>query len=702
MPLGGVTIAMNRLFAALDRWTTLPDSRRRVLVWVLCGLFALNATFAALLNSGACDELAAHIPGGWLYLKSGEFSGGIDNFPLGQILIALPAAISGVSYTLWTEQHLFLFRLPVILMGLLTCLLTWRLGSRIFGEAAGLVALLFAAFCPNLLAHATLATLDLPTAFFVLLTLYLLDRYLERPDGRRMALLSLALAAATLIKIQALLLVPLVYGVLLLHLPRILRGESAWRSGPARPPAGADRSPAGGRPAGSVRLARLLPWVLLPVAWFVLVHLVYLHPPLRGGALLPPLYLEAFAGLREHNVQGHWGYLLGNYSTQGWWYFFPVAIAVKTPIVTLLLLAAGLVGARSRRALLLVTVPIVLFLAGAMASRINIGLRHVLMLYPFFAMAAGVGAVRIWNGGGTASIPWGRPLVAALVASYLVHAAFITPHHLSYFNLFAGGARNGHRVLVDSNYDWGTNDRFLRADLARSDRKVQINPYAFRPTSGEVIVNANALYGVLNGGEQAYAWLKELRPTRRIATTWFVYEVPSSVGSGQAEDREATTQVVAHLARVRTEFPRVGHPGFGTVLGRAFAEARAYDLAFETLRRTLAESPAYAPALHLGGELMTRWKLGILVFHGREYLDGVRTPPSDLAAGRDLDRTIAMARRSGRAVGLGRVHAELGLVLAEMGDGVRAGEQLRTALRFDPENREARALLERGDTRVGP
>ena len=89
-----------------------------IFVLLLAAFFA-NAFNDAIQNSGVCDELGAHIPSGYLYLKSGRFSGGVDNFPLGQVIIALPAKLFSYSYELFTEQHLLLFRLPILLLGLL-------------------------------------------------------------------------------------------------------------------------------------------------------------------------------------------------------------------------------------------------------------------------------------------------------------------------------------------------------------------------------------------------------------------------------------------------------------------------------------------------------------------------------------------------------------------------------------------------------
>ena len=74
-----------------------------------------------------------------------------------------------------------------------------------------------------------------------------------------------------------------------------------------------------------------------------------------------------------------------------------------------------------------------------------------------------------------------------------------------------------HHYLIDSNYDWGQNDHFLRRYVEASDASYQINPDPTRPVAGHILVNANALYGVLNGGPDAYRWLSGFEPVRQIA-----------------------------------------------------------------------------------------------------------------------------------------------------------------------------------------
>ncbi len=672
--MNGVSVLLERVRAALEE-------RRLGVALLLLLLFLANALVAALMNSGAGDELAAHISSGYLYWKSGTFSGGIDNFPLGQLLVTLPAGLFRVPYTLFSEEHLLLFRVVPILMGLGLCALVWRFATKLHGPGAGLLALFFAALCPNLLAHSTLATLDLPVTFFIFLTVFLLDRYLAAPKAVRMAALSLALAAACLTKVQALLLVPYAVLVLLLNLPVILAAEKR------------------------ARRDTLLSWLMIPAAGFILANLVYLHLPGRGGSLLPPLFTAALRGIVSHSEGGHTAYLMGNYSRQGWWYYFLIAVAVKTPLPEIVLAVLGIARRQAKRELLLLTLPILLFLGLAMTSRINIGLRHVLMIYPFLAVAAGAGAVRLWKmgsraptrkDGGAAGIalvqriaPLPRAAVGALLLATAAGAAGIAPHHLSYFNILAGGPTNGHKVLIDSNYDWGLNDRFLRRYIADHAGSYKIDPPAFRPVNGRILVNANALYGVLNLGPQAYKWLKDQEPVHRIAYTWFVYDIPPGTFREEREDLEARAYVLAHLFARADAASTVAHPGYRTILARGFAETAAFDVAFGELRAALAEDPTYAPALALGGEITIRKKLGVLYFRGDEYLTGFRMQRPASAAG-DPATLVALARRAGLAGGLSRVESDLGNVLLQTGDRVRAAASFSLALSLDPANGAAR------------
>ena len=56
-----------------------------------------------------------------------------------------------------------------------------------------------------------------------------------------------------------------------------------------------------------------------------------------------------------------------------------------------------------------------------------------------------------------------RALVLVLAGWYAVGTLRVHPHYLAYFNELGGGPRNGYRLLVDSNLDWGQDLKGLKA-----------------------------------------------------------------------------------------------------------------------------------------------------------------------------------------------------------------------------------------------
>jgi len=80
--------------------------------------------------------------------------------------------------------------------------------------------------------------------------------------------------------------------------------------------------------------------------------------------------------------------LAGSMALKVWWYYFPVAFLIKTPVALLLMLMGGLILCAKRWRLFLrdeafLLVPIAFYLGSAMTARLNIGLRHILPIYPF-------------------------------------------------------------------------------------------------------------------------------------------------------------------------------------------------------------------------------------------------------------------------------------------------------------------------------
>jgi hypothetical protein len=176
-----------------------------------------------------------------------------------------------------------------------------------------------------------------------------------------------------------------------------------------------------------------------------------------GWHLLPNAFTQGFLH-GQGLVQARPAFLAGSYSVSGWWYYFPVALLLKTPLALLGLFAGGLVLTARRGTLLslrgeaFLVVPVVLFLAAAMTSRLNIGLRHILPIYPFvILMAALAGEALLTRVGGRR----GAVALGAVLLAGALEYGRAYPDTLAFFNAAAGGPRRGFEYLADSNVDWG-------------------------------------------------------------------------------------------------------------------------------------------------------------------------------------------------------------------------------------------------------
>jgi hypothetical protein len=190
------------------------------------------------------------------------------------------------------------------------------------------------------------------------------------------------------------------------------------------------------------------------------------------------LYTHQSAFLRQN-------YLLGEYSLAGWWYYFPAAMLVKSPLATLLAsalaAALGIVALRTQTlspqrtwlAACLV-VPPAIYMAAAMASSMNIGIRHILPVYPFMFMGIGLSAAWLWARARRLAMGLGLVLALGLAAEAL--AAF--PNYIAFFNTAA--RPNRLYLLGDSNLDWAQ-DLTLLADWHRRHPDVELYVSFFTP-----------------------------------------------------------------------------------------------------------------------------------------------------------------------------------------------------------------------------
>ena len=162
------------------------------------------------------------------------------------------------------------------------------------------------------------------------------------------------------------------------------------------------------------------------------------------------MYLKGILISFIHSRNGHSAYLLGQYSTQGWWYYYPVAFLVKSTFVSIFTVAVSIMSIAKKkitRGELFYLVPAFLFALFMMNSNLNIGIRHILILWPFAFLFAG------------RAIP-GKFIKIILILA-VAENLIIFPHYLSQFCILSGGAKSGYKYLGDSNLDWGQDLKIL-------------------------------------------------------------------------------------------------------------------------------------------------------------------------------------------------------------------------------------------------
>jgi hypothetical protein len=275
-----------------------------------------------------------------------------------------------------------------------------------------------------------------------------------------------------------------------------------------------------------------------------------------AGVLLQHLWLpqwvqgllEGIIAIKAHNDAGHMSFLLGQLRTTGWWYFYLVALGTKTPIPLLVLGPIGMVlqareGWRERDGWRLT--PLVLFLTvlvfASGFSHINIGIRHVLVLYPFMALGAAYLVVRAWRAlratkVGTFAVA-GSGVLVVFVAWQVLTLWTANPDYLPYFN---EAVAHPEQVLVDSDLDWGQD--LLRLEQQAAAMKIpklnlaylgtpdltreRLPPYVMmapgKPVTGWIAISALAKAHYPNG----YAWLNAYQPLETIGKTIQLYYIP--------------------------------------------------------------------------------------------------------------------------------------------------------------------------------
>ena len=508
---------------------------RGLLAFVAAGLllYVSLAVTSMRAHSATFDE-GTHLPSGYTYLAFGDHRLNPEQPPLVKLVAAAPllplAPVFKTDDLAWSEARqwelgrrflyrwndaarlLFRGRLPVVMLGAALGLAVFAWGRRHFGVPVAALAFFLCVLSPDVLAHGQLVTTDLGFALFLLLAVATFDRATARISPGRVLLAGLATGAALATKFSAPVLAPILVAlsIVVVFSPATVEDRRG--------------APIEGRLARAAHLSLVLLSIGV-VSLFVLwasygfdgrmspdpaveaKTLAALGPPTSGpgkaaaalgkAGLLPEAYVRGLVFVLD-NAQGRSTFLNGRLSSTGFPHYFLVTFFLKTPIPLLVLLALGLAAAPRApvRTAAFLWIPVVVYGLVALTSRLQIGHRHLLPLYPFLFLAAGRAVALLGLRPPRAKA--GALALGALCAWYALGTLRLHPHYLAYFNEIAGGPAHGYEHLVDSNLDWGQDLPALKAWMdARGVARIKLS-YFGSADPGYYGIDADFLPGYMS------------------------------------------------------------------------------------------------------------------------------------------------------------------------------------------------------------
>jgi len=492
-----------------------------VLLLIIAAALMLNAAWT---DSAIFDE-TAHIVAGYTYVKHLDYRFNPEHPPLVKMLAGLPLLFqnlnfdtskgywNGLNEQWWAgneflyksgnnaDQIIFWARIGPILLALLLILFTYYIAKELVGRWWALLPPLLLAFSPILLAHGHYVTTDIAAALGILLSIYTFNNYLENPARRTAILAGLTFGFAQAVKFSSILLMPYLFLIAILFYfikDNVPFYRYLWRT-----------------------------ILVMAIGYIIIVYPLYLlttwnYPVekqlsdtsaliqnfrfpllanlniwLAGNKTLRPFgeYLLGVLLVAQRSAGGNNAYFLGELSSHGWWYYFPLSYLMKEPLPTLLLifLAAFLSLIKILRGFaqglkkscqkfleyLKISFPettflifIAIYWLSSIASPLNIGVRHIAPTLPLIYLLA-AGTLRKWFNNQPNQITvtsweqitkavngifnfWLKTLIlSALLIWLILETSLAAPYFLSYFNNLSGWRTNGFYYITDSNFDWG-------------------------------------------------------------------------------------------------------------------------------------------------------------------------------------------------------------------------------------------------------
>ena len=461
-------------------------------------LFLLFEVANSIRRQSTTWDEGDHLFAGYMSLKHDDFSLNPEHPPLAKMVAALPllpldlkvapsqgryfkleayyggrellyrnGPANGGHYSAATL--LFRARMATSIFVLALGLLVFLAGQEMFSTEAGLLALTLFVFEPTLLANGAYVATDMCVSWLYFATIYALYRYCRQPSWWRVAVVGLAAGLCLSAKHSAVLLLPM---FLVLLAGEVLARHFAWRRNKALEPAKRYALRLLAMFAVVTVMAVTILWAFYGFRYSMRPGGVPMSPSLAETAATLPAWQDhavlAFAHL--HLLPESWlyglvdvqrvanstpTYIFGKVYAHGVWFYFPVVFSIKWTLGALGLLALAIYAAatgklRRPREVFFLAAPAAIYFAIAMASGLDIGVRHILPTFAFLLVLAAGGAWALVR----RNRRWAY-VVGLLLVAHAASSLRSFGNYIPYANELWGGPSKTHLYLTDCNTDWG-------------------------------------------------------------------------------------------------------------------------------------------------------------------------------------------------------------------------------------------------------
>ncbi len=567
----------------------------------------LTALFSMRSASLTFDELA-HIPAGYSYLTQRDYRVNPEHPPLLKDMSAVPLLFKNLNFPadrpVWTQEEsappwwvqfdlgtaflygsgnnpadiIFWARLPMIFLLVFLGWFLFRWARELGGNLVGLGALTLLAFSPTFIAHGQLVTTDAGASLGAVVSLYFWLKFIKNPKPINVFWAGIFFGIGMLIKFSLILLIPL-FALITIAYPLLIDRDKI---------AHLKKYTLKALMAGAIGFFLII-W---PVYQFHIAEYPPDHQVRDTAAVLAPNqtplaknitiwmadkpvlrpFAQYFRGVlmaTQRTSFGNTTYFMGEISADAWWYYFPVIYLLKTPLALHVLSTITLMGLlylalkqknavrpqkwlKENFTVFSFLLFIFIYWTAAVQGNLNIGVRHLLPTFPFIYLLLMLGLKKILNM--AEKIKFATSITFSLIfVWYILSGLTAFPHYISYYNEAAGGAKNGYRWAVDSNYDWGQDFYRLR-DFVESnniqkiyldyfggenptywlgEKYIKLEPKKIQtPPKGWIAVSLNQFQGgvarPVPGFDQQtgyYDWLAKETPIARAGYSILIYNI---------------------------------------------------------------------------------------------------------------------------------------------------------------------------------